>query len=86
MIDRRTVLTNVVIGSAATGLTNSRAFAQEAVAETTAGKVRGAMDNGTYVFKGIPYGGDTAKTRFKAPTAPVAWSGVRDCLAGTTAR
>ena len=81
MIDRRALLTNVVIGSAATTITSSRAFAEEPIAETTAGKVRGAMDNGTYVFKGIPYGGDTAKTRFKAPTAPVAWSGVRDCLA-----
>ena len=38
-----------------------------ALATTTAGKISGLMEDGVNVFKGIPYGGDTAKTRFKAP-------------------
>jgi para-nitrobenzyl esterase len=57
------------------------------VADTTSGKVRGTMVDGIRIFKGIPYGGTTAgKYRFRPPTKPVAWPGVRDALAyGPTA-
>ena len=54
------------------------------VAATTAGKISGRVEDGINVFKGVPYGGDTAKTRFMAPVAPVAWSGVRECVGFTT--
>lgn len=50
------------------------------VATTTAGKIRGAVNAGIDVFKGIPYGGDTAKRRFQAPVPPDPWEGVRDAL------
>jgi para-nitrobenzyl esterase len=33
-----------------------------------------------YVFKGVPYGGDTSKRRFKPAVAPDAWKGTRDAL------
>jgi para-nitrobenzyl esterase len=49
------------------------------LATTTAGKVSGVVEDGVHVFKGIPYGGDTAKTRFKAPVAPKPWKGVLAC-------
>ena len=50
------------------------------VAATTTGRVRGALVDGVRVFKGIPYGADTAATRFGAPRPPDSWSGVRDAL------
>ncbi len=75
-------------GAAAAGLTRRAgrgAGAEGApVAWTTAGKIGGAMEDGINVFKGVPYGEDTAKTRFQAPVAPVPWKGVRQCVAFTT--
>jgi para-nitrobenzyl esterase len=53
----------------------------EPVVETTYGTIRGALVDGIYSFKGVPYGGTTAgANRFKAPTAPTPWEGVRDAL------
>ncbi len=48
------------------------------IARTTAGQVRGYVDQGINAFKGIPYGGDTARRRFQAPVPPAPWDGVRD--------
>ena len=50
------------------------------IAATTSGKIRGSVDNGINVFKGIPYGEDTAKTRFQPPIKPQPWKGIRDTL------
>ena len=50
------------------------------IATTTAGRIRGFIDRGVDVFKGVPYGADTAAYRFQAPRPPAAWSDVRDCL------
>jgi para-nitrobenzyl esterase len=50
------------------------------IATTTAGKVRGYLDQGIAAFKGIPYGDDTAKHRFQPPAPAPAWEGVRDAL------
>jgi para-nitrobenzyl esterase len=56
-------------------------------ATTSAGTVRGIVDAGINVFKGIPYGDTTAGTnRFMPPKPPAAWKGIRDALAyGSTA-
>ena len=48
------------------------------VAATKYGKVRGYVDNNINVFKGIPYGGNTAKRRFQPPVPPIPWSGIKD--------
>ena len=56
-------------------------MAEAPIAATKAGKVRGAVEDGVNVFKGIRYGVDTATTRFEAPRPPTPWSDVKDALA-----
>ncbi|HEY0307468.1 MAG TPA: carboxylesterase family protein [Acidobacteriaceae bacterium] len=47
------------------------------IATTTYGKISGAVDNGVMVFKGVPYGADTAGRRFQPPAPLTPWTGVR---------
>jgi len=51
------------------------------IAETATGKVQGFIDRDIQVFKGVPYGADTAPRRFKTPRPPEPWKGVRSALA-----
>jgi para-nitrobenzyl esterase len=63
------------------------AAGESVTATTSAGTVRGIVDEGINVFKGIPYGDTTAgKNRFMPPKHPAPWKGTRDALAyGPTA-
>lgn len=52
---------------------------QAPLARTRSGRIRGYRDQGVQVFKGIPYGADTAPRRFQPALPEQPWRGVRDC-------
>ena len=51
------------------------------VAATRSGRVRGFVDRGTKVFRGIPYGADTGPLRFRPALPERPWPGIRDAVA-----
>lgn len=53
-------------------------------AKTTYGSISGTLEDGINVFRGIPYGADTAPVRFQAPLPPAPWTGVKVCDVFTT--
>ncbi len=54
---------------------------ENAIVETTAGKVRGFTRNGIDTFLGIPYVGSTAgKARYQPPAKPAAWTGLSSSM------
>ena len=50
----------------------------DTIVQTQAGKLRGFIQDGTYVFQGIKYA--DAK-RFQMPTPVEPWAGLKDALA-----
>ena len=69
------------VGLALSLSTSSAHAAATPVAKTTAGKVRGALNDGVFVFKGVPYGASTAgANRFMPPRPAVPWKGEREAL------
>ena len=80
---RREFVRHASLFAAASAVGLRPAFAADAyvVADTAAGKVRGVDVEGIKIFKGIPYGANTAGSNRFMPPMPVAkWTGVRDAL------
>jgi para-nitrobenzyl esterase len=80
-IDRRRLLA----AAGATAALAAPGFAHAAsltpVARTAYGRVSGYRNGDIQAFKGIPYGLDTAETRFAAPKPPRPWRGIKACTA-----
>lgn len=89
-VNRRSFLGSTALGSAGMYLASQAPFsiAQDLritevgqTASTRHGRVRGLMREGVQQFWGVPYGAPTdGANRFMPPTAPAAWSGVRDAF------
>lgn len=78
-ISRRTAI-HAAIGAVATSLSLPKVFAMtpsEAIAETQHGRLRGRVEDGVAVFRGIRY---ARAQRFLPPVAPEPWTGVVDAL------
>ena len=82
------VSATVVVACAGTGKEQNNsseinASTEASVVNTVTGKVAGYIDDGIYIYKGIPY---AKAERFAAPQQPDAWEGVRSSRAyGPTA-
>src|SRR3954453_991086 len=79
LLTRRALLLRTATAAAFLA-SDSKAGSESPVVGLNSGKVRGAILDGINVFKGIPYGEDTAKYRFKAPQPVQPWTGVREAL------
>jgi len=59
----------------------AKADSAGSIVQTSAGKLRGAIEDKMHVFKGVPYGASTAGAgRFMPPARVQPWTGVRDAL------
>src|SRR4051812_32141974 len=73
----------LALGGLALGGAASHVFAQsgarETIVETISGKIRGDIEDGVHVFKGVRYGASTAGPgRFLPPARPTSWAGIRE--------
>src|SRR5277367_4056282 len=72
---------NRIVPAQANAKTHLIANDENAIVETTAGKVRGYTRNGIQTFKGIPYAASTeGKARYQPPAKPTPWTGVRSSM------
>ncbi len=63
-------------------MANDMGDAAGPVVETRAGRVRGTVIDGVAAFKSVPYGASTTgSARFRPPSPPAGWPGIRDATA-----
>lgn len=76
---RRTVITSTAgLGLAGAFPVGALANGASPVAMSRHGPVRGYVDRGINVFKGVRYGADTAPRRFQSAVVPQRWTDVRE--------
>jgi para-nitrobenzyl esterase len=56
------------------------AASRTVAATTRSGRIRGSLEQGVHIFRGIPYGADTSTRRFRSALPPTAWKGVKEAL------
>ncbi|RXR06321.1 carboxylesterase/lipase family protein [Pseudoxanthomonas composti] len=79
VLSRRRLLQCAGLGLLAAGAPRvARAAAEAPIVQLRSGRVRGVRDGASFVFKGIPYGADTATSRFAPPQREPAWRGIRE--------
>ncbi|WP_310152492.1 carboxylesterase/lipase family protein [Luteimonas sp. 3794] len=54
--------------------------ARTTIARTRSGQIGGQVEDGVHVFRGVPYGADTAPRRWQPALQEMRWRGVRDAL------
>lgn len=82
-LQRSAVLTSGIVGSSLLKVPvfgSVTSINESPVASTKYGRVRGYIDKGINVFKGIPYGSDTSKRRFMPPLPPEKWKEIREAV------
>jgi len=62
----------------ATALPATATARSAALATTRSGRIAGIVDRGVHVFRGVPYGADTATRRFQRALRETGWTGVRE--------
>jgi para-nitrobenzyl esterase len=85
-MDRRAFLNRSIVGTLLAG-PFAKTWAAPAtgdsspIVETTAGKIRGTIQDKVSAFRGVPYGASTAgSARFMPPEKPRPWTGVKDAV------
>lgn len=83
-MNRRSFLMGSTAAVAAGGFTRVSAAGSDSanpIVETTAGKIRGLVQEKVAIFRGVPYGASTAgMRRFMPPGKPQPWVDIRDAL------
>ena len=79
--NRRHFLQHAALLGAGIGLASRTGWASTGsapLARTRSGRIAGQTENAVHVFRGIPYGADTAPRRFQPALQELPWRGVRD--------
>src|SRR5690606_12990599 len=81
-ISRRKLLQATLVGASAASLLAAAPYGLAAkkadpIANTRSGKIRGQIESGIHVFKGVPYAADTRQQRFQPALAASPWKGIR---------
>jgi para-nitrobenzyl esterase len=85
-ISRRAALLSLGVGVSLGFAFSGPARTEDAVVETTSGKIRGVRKNGALIFRGIRYGESTDGLRFMLPVVAKPRPGVTDAMnAGSSA-